>query len=134
MDNCCTVIVIIVWGIYGLTEYQAKKITELSEFYIILKLEPIFTFLISYLFFNELLTLPKIIAFVLTIIANILNLFNSNLKFKIHRGVILSLIVAILLGSGWALDKAVSTHYSPAFYVFLAFFASASNILLLGQY
>jgi drug/metabolite transporter (DMT)-like permease len=61
------------------------------------------------------------VAVILTVVANILITIDSNFKFKINKGLVLSLITSLCLGFAWTFDKVVSPNFSVSFYTFMAF-------------
>lgn len=112
---------VIVWSLFGRLEYVAKKKVEVSTFLIIIKFAPVVTLLLSVVFLGEKMSLLKSIAVVLTIAANLL-ITSEGLKIKWDKGIILSLMTALFLGTAWVLDKVASPYFSLPFYSFLGFF------------
>jgi transporter family protein len=126
-----TVIAMLIWGLSGRFEFISRKLVDVSVFTIFIKIAPIVTLFISTIFLGEEITIYKIIAIILTLGANLLVSLDKNFKIKIDKGLYLSIITAVLMGTAWAFDKAISAYYSVPFYTILNYFSVAMVILLL---
>jgi drug/metabolite transporter (DMT)-like permease len=126
-----TIIAMFIWGFSGRLEFISRKLVEVSVFTIFIKIAPIITLIISSIFLGEKITMFKILAICLTLIANMLVSLDKNFKIKVDKGLYLSIMTAILMGTAWAFDKAISPYYSIPFYTIMNYFSVAMVILLL---
>jgi len=118
------------WLAFVKLEYPAKKITEASIFSIVIKFAPIVTVIFSILFLGEAITWFKAFAVVLTILANIIVMFDKGLKLKVDSVFMMSLACAVALGLAWGMDKVVSVNFNTAFYTFWVFIVPGIIVLL----
>lgn len=120
-----TAVNLTVWGLFGRLEYKVHQKVEASLLTIILKLAPVMSFVIGIIVFQETLTVGKLIGLALILGANLVILSKPESLNINKKGMLLSLVLALLLSMGWSFDKAVSPHYGLALFTVISFLSPA---------
>jgi len=122
-----SILALLIWSVYGRTEFYATKYVEASTLSILSRVAPLVTFSVSILVFRESATAVKIVAAGLIMGGNVLAVYQKG-GARITRGVGYALITATAAGLGWVCDKYLVTFYPLALYAALSY--AAPNFLV----
>ncbi len=112
---------LLVWGFFGRVEYETRKRVQASLLTIFTRLAYIVTFVLSVIFLHESVSLHKIMALLLILMANLL--VAQKLERKHLEGAVYAVLLSVILGTGWFIDKFVSAQWGISFYIMLSFFS-----------
>ncbi len=112
----------VAWTLFSRAEFYAHKYVEASTLSIILKLAPALTLIYGVIFFGESFGAAKLFGITLIILSNIYLIWVTEGRgFKINKGLIFALVVAVCLSVGWTFDKIVSPYFGLVAFTFISF-------------
>lgn len=114
-----TFLVIIMWGLYERSHFYIRKQIEASVITLISRIAPVITFFTTVILLKESVTLQKLIGAALIFIGNTLVVFNNKILLGKIKYVFFAIVIYILLGLNWTLDKIVSPFYPSSIYTLI---------------
>lgn len=126
------------WGVCSIFLFKALQLVEASEATIVSSLKVVFTIVASIAFLHEVFDGQKVIGTIIILVATLLVVDLKN-GFRLNKGVIYILFMALFAGLAIVADSANVQHYDVIAYNTLANFLSGLVILLfapksLGQW
>jgi len=93
------------YGMYERGRFMVAKLLDASVFSTILNTSVLVAFIGSFFLYNEALTLRKIVGGILIIFALFLISFGKKIKGQSKKGIGLGILISVIIGIAWMLDK-----------------------------
>ena len=104
------------YGMFERSRFRVAKILDASVFTTILNISVLVAFLGSSILYSEPLTIPKLLGGILIIGALVLVSVNGSSKKSSSKGVLIAVIISLILGLGWMLDKLGTQFFNASTY------------------
>ncbi len=125
------ILMIFLYGFFGICFYKAIKQTPVSEVMIIAATAPIWTAITSILFLGDIMDFKKLSGVVLAVIG-VVFVFYQKHKFRLHEGHLYAFLSTVFLGSALTNDSFLLRYFNHTTYSFLYYFLPSLFIALIN--